>query len=50
MGALFAWGAGAGDLAAASPDAIATGVRLTFAAALALVALALAVSLRAAPR
>ncbi|MNS63077.1 Multidrug resistance protein stp [compost metagenome] len=45
MGAVFAWAAGAGDLRAVSPAALATGMRWTYAlaAALLLVALALAV-------
>jgi len=42
MGAVFAWAAGAGDLRAVSPAALATGMRWTYALAAALLLLALA--------
>lgn len=44
MGAVFAWAAGAGDLQAASPAALATGMRWTYALAAALLLLALALA------
>lgn len=47
MGTVFAWGAGASDLVAAPPGALASGLRLTFAVATALIVLALVVSLMA---
>lgn len=47
MGTVFAWGAGATDLATALPGALASGLHWTFAAAVALIVLALAVSLMA---
>ena len=53
MGAVFAWGSGTGDLAAAPPEALAAGLRTTFAVAAALIvaALAIAVAIHAlAPR
>jgi MFS family permease len=43
MGAVFAIGAGSSDLVAASPEAVATGLRVTFAVATLLVVAALAV-------
>lgn len=44
MGAVFAWAAGAGDLGAVSPAALATGMRWTYALAAALLLLALALA------
>lgn len=44
MGAVFAWAAGAGELQAASPAALATGMRWTYALAAALLLLALALA------
>lgn len=44
MGAVFAWAAGAGELQAASPTALATGMRWTYALAAALLLLALALA------
>jgi len=46
MGAVFAWAAGAEDLGTATPDAVAHGMRVTFAVAAGLVAAGLALSLR----
>jgi EmrB/QacA subfamily drug resistance transporter len=43
MGAVFAWASGARDIATASPDAVAHGLRITFLVAAALIALAIAV-------
>lgn len=40
MGALFAWGVGNSDMAHAAPEAVAAGMRLTFAVAVAMVGLA----------
>jgi EmrB/QacA subfamily drug resistance transporter len=45
MGSVFAFGAGASDIMAAPPQALAAGMRLTFAVAAALIAAALAVAL-----
>jgi MFS family permease len=44
MGAVFAWGSGTGDLAAAAPEALAAGLRTTLAVAAALVVAALAIA------
>jgi len=44
MGAVFAFGSATMDIAAASPDAVAAGMRLTFAVAAFLIAIALAVA------
>jgi len=44
MGAVFAAAAGTGDFAAAAPDAVALGLRITFAVAAALIAVALAIA------
>lgn len=44
MGAVFALGAATTNLAAASPEAVSTGVRVTFAVAVVLIATALAIS------
>ncbi|MBC7860862.1 MAG: MFS transporter, partial [Burkholderiaceae bacterium] len=44
MGAVFALGAGAGDMAAARPEDVAAGMRITFAVAAALIAAALAIA------
>jgi MFS family permease len=44
MGAVFAFGSGASDVAVARPEEIAAGLRLTFAVAAALMALSLAVA------
>jgi MFS family permease len=44
MGAVFALGSGASDIAVAGPEDVAAGLRLTFAVAAALIALALAVA------
>lgn len=46
MGAIFTFGTGGGDVALASPEAIAVGTRTTFAAATLLLALALGIGLR----
>ncbi|MBL9209193.1 MAG: MFS transporter [Opitutaceae bacterium] len=46
MGAVFAFASGATDPATASPDAVARGLRVTFAAAALLIAIALALALR----
>jgi MFS family permease len=46
MGAVFAWGSGAVDIATASPEAVAHGLRVTFAVAAALIALAIAIVVR----
>jgi EmrB/QacA subfamily drug resistance transporter len=43
MGAVFAWASGAPDIATAGPEAVAHGLRVTFAVAAALIALAIAV-------
>jgi MFS family permease len=43
MGAVFAWGSGAADIAMAGPEAVAHGLRITFAVAAALIALAIAI-------
>lgn len=40
MGALFAWGVGQGDIAHAAPEAVAAGMRLTFALAVGMVVMA----------
>jgi hypothetical protein len=49
MGQVFAWAVGTGDAAAADPDAVAAGVRITFrvSAALLVVAMAIVASARA---
>jgi len=44
MGALFAYGSASNDLTAADPEAVAAGMRITFAAAAALIAVALAMA------
>nr|WP_298682320.1 MFS transporter [uncultured Dongia sp.] len=44
MGAVFAFGSGVADITTADPHAVATGMRVTFAVATALVALALAIA------
>lgn len=44
MGAVFAFGAATTDIAAAHPEAVATGMRLTFAVATALIVVALAIA------
>jgi MFS family permease len=44
MGALFALGAATSDMSAARPEAVAAGMRLTFAVAAALIALAIAIA------
>jgi MFS family permease len=46
MGAVFAWGSGAPDIVKASPEAVAHGLRVTFAVAAALIALAIAIVVR----
>jgi len=45
MGAVFAFASAASDIGTASPEALATGMRATFAVAAALVAVALAIAL-----
>lgn len=45
MGAVFAWASGASDVATAQPEAVASGMRITFGIGAALVVVALAVSL-----
>ena len=51
MGAVFAWASGAADVATAPPEAVALGMRITFAVAATLVAAALAIAVAtAAPR
>jgi len=44
MGAVFAFGAGTSDIAATPPDAVATGMRITFVVATALIVVALAIT------
>ena len=46
MGAVFAWASNASDIATAPPESVASGMRITFGAAAALVALAIAIALR----
>jgi MFS family permease len=46
MGALFLFGTGSADIGAAAPDAVAAGVRLTFAVSAGLILVALAVAAR----
>jgi EmrB/QacA subfamily drug resistance transporter len=46
MGAVFAWASGAPDIATAGPEAVAHGLRVTFAVAAALIALAIAIVAR----
>lgn len=50
MGAVFALASGASEISGAQPDAVATGMRITFLVAAALILLALAVALSAHPR
>jgi len=50
MGALFAFAAGASDVAKARPEAVATGMRISFAVTAVLSAVALVLSRRGAPR
>ncbi len=47
MGAVFAWGTAVADLAAARPEAVAAGMRLTFGIAAVLIVAAIATALRA---
>ena len=49
MGAVFAWSSGAVDIATAGPEAVAHGLRITFAVAAALIALAIAIVVRVSP-
>jgi MFS family permease len=50
MGAVFALASAATDIITARPEAVATGMRITFAVAAALIAAALALSVRTLPR
>jgi hypothetical protein len=50
MGAVFALASGAGDFTTARPEAVAVGMRVTFAVAAALIAFALAIALRSLAR
>jgi hypothetical protein len=43
MGQVFAWAVGTSDAAAADPDAVAAGVRITFRASAALIVAAMAI-------
>jgi EmrB/QacA subfamily drug resistance transporter len=49
MGALFAYASAAGDITTASPAAVATGMRITFAVAAILIAAAMLLAIRRAP-
>jgi EmrB/QacA subfamily drug resistance transporter len=46
MGAVFAWGSGVADIGTADPEAVAHGLRVTFAVAAALITLAIAIVAR----
>jgi hypothetical protein len=47
MGALFAFGSATNDIATAPPDAVASGMRITFAVAAGLLVVALAIAIGA---
>jgi MFS family permease len=46
MGAVFAWASATADLTTAQPEAVAAGMRITFAVAAGLIVVALAIALR----